>query len=127
MEQILERLDREIGDAGPYSTTSRLKRYQSQFLAAKQPAERIQLEWEIAKLNRQIREEDRPPERPARPLTPAQQARRREAGIERQIDRLRADQAKAVAKAPTEEEKKHVQNMYDHRRERLMDELRRCL
>src|SRR4051812_40984424 len=48
MSKVLERLDREIGDSSPYSTSARLKIYQSELPATQEPAKRIELEWEIA-------------------------------------------------------------------------------
>ena len=80
---------------------------------------------EIATLRRQLKEQRQPAAAPK--PTPAQQKLIKRAEVEAQLEELRAEEAKALQRATSELEKRRFQNMYTHRRDRLMEELEKYL
>ena len=66
-----------------------------------------------------------PPPEPK--LTPAQQRLLKKVEIEEQLARLKAEEAEAVAKTGSEPERRRIGNMYDTRRNKLMQDLEKYL
>ena len=60
-------------------------------------------------------------------LSQAQQRMMKRAEIEEKLQRLRADENRTMNAAPTEQERRRLENMYENRREQLMDELAKYL
>ena len=100
------------------------RRQYEQTADARTNKERLALQLEIATLERQIQEQRQP--LPPK-LSPAQQRLLKKNEIEEDLQRLRADEARALRQAVTEPEKRRVQNMYATRRDRLMEQLEKFL
>lgn len=86
--------------------------------------DRLSLQLEIARLRRDIRETR---SRKPRPLSPTQQRTAKKAELEGRIEQLRRDEEAAVGRARGEPERRRLQNMYNQRRERLLEELEEYL
>lgn len=100
---------------------------QTQLGALRLQRDRLQLQYEIATLRRQIREQKRLPAAAENKLTPAQQRVLKKAEIEEQIQRLRAEEAQALQKATSELERRRIQNMYAAKRDQLMEQMEKYL
>jgi hypothetical protein len=88
--------------------------------------ERLALQLSVATLRRQIKTE-KAPVRDVPKLTPEQQKLLKRGELEAKLQSLRAEESKALLKAQNDAEKRRFQNMYAHRRERLMEELEQFL
>ena len=86
--------------------------------------EQLALQLDIAVLTQQIHEQR---QAPATKLTAQQQKAVKKAEIEEQLQQLRAEAIRAVRQADDEPEKRRLQNMYNGRRDRLMEQLEKYL
>jgi hypothetical protein len=100
------------------------RRHQEQLAETRLSKERLSLQLEIARLQRQIQEQRQPP---IPTLTTAQQKLLKKAEIEEEIHRLRIEEARALQQITGELEKRRIQNMYAARRDRLMERLEQFL
>jgi hypothetical protein len=86
--------------------------------------EKLSIQVEMAKLKKEMADLKRKPDQQ---VSPTQQRLLKRGEIEEKLQRLRADEERAMNAAPTEAERRRIQNMYEHRREQLMEELSRYL
>jgi hypothetical protein len=86
--------------------------------------DRTAIQLEIARMHKEMRDLQRPPERQ---LTPAQERALKRLETEQRLQQLRDDEARALKRAAGELERRRVQNLYSRRQERLMEELEEYL
>jgi hypothetical protein len=124
----LHQIERDIRQRGLEIERQDLdnKQQQQQELTALQhQQEKLRVQLEIARLSRQIKEEEIPPPLPV--SNPVDERAQKRSFHEAEIARKREAKARAVDQAPTEEDKARVANMYDDSIEREMAELSKFL